>query len=78
MNIIELTESLKTSVFRDLPLKNARFTAQRARNCKGTSENNRFSEVPLTYLAILQETVRDALFFLHFQHSLSKLILSIP
>ncbi|MDR2702541.1 MAG: hypothetical protein LBB72_08930, partial [Spirochaetaceae bacterium] len=42
-------ESLKTSVFRDLPLKNARFAAQRARNCKGTSENNRFSEVPMIF-----------------------------
>ncbi|MDR2701899.1 MAG: hypothetical protein LBB72_05675 [Spirochaetaceae bacterium] len=47
-------ESLKTSVFRDLPLKNARFTAQRARNCKGTSKNNRFLEVPsgLVFLCI--------------------------
>jgi hypothetical protein len=42
-----IRESLKTSVFRDLPLKNARFAAQRARNCKGTSKNNRFLEVPL-------------------------------
>jgi hypothetical protein len=39
-------ESLKTEVFRDLPLKSARFAAQRARNCKGTSKNNRFLEVP--------------------------------
>jgi protein-disulfide isomerase len=43
---IKNEESLKTSVFRDLPLKNARFAAQRARNCKGTSKNNRFLEVP--------------------------------
>jgi hypothetical protein len=42
-------ESLKTSVFRDLPLKNARFAAQRARNCKGTSKNNRFLEVPKSF-----------------------------
>jgi hypothetical protein len=47
--IYQYRESLKTSVFRDLPLKNARFAAQRARNCKGTSENNRFSEVPYNY-----------------------------
>ncbi|MDR2516440.1 MAG: hypothetical protein LBC88_03550, partial [Spirochaetaceae bacterium] len=38
--------SLKTSVFRDEPLKNACFAAHRARNRKGTSENNRFLEVP--------------------------------
>jgi hypothetical protein len=37
-----IRESLKTSVFRDLPLKNARFAAQRARNCKGTSETTGF------------------------------------
>jgi glycosyltransferase involved in cell wall biosynthesis len=37
---------LKTSVFRDEPLKNACFAAHRARNRKGTSENNRFLEVP--------------------------------
>jgi hypothetical protein len=47
-------ESLKTSVFRDLPLKNARFAAQRAKNCKGTSKNNRFLEVPY----ILTEAMR--------------------
>ncbi|MDR2700809.1 MAG: LysE family transporter [Spirochaetaceae bacterium] len=49
-------ESLKTEVFRDLPLKNARFVAQRARNCKGTSKNNRFLEVPGSFIigALLQ------------------------
>ncbi|MDR2702076.1 MAG: AMP-binding protein [Spirochaetaceae bacterium] len=46
-------EFLKTSVFRDLPLKNARFAAQRARNRKGTSKNNRFLEVPFFIAAAL-------------------------
>ncbi|MDR2702053.1 MAG: hypothetical protein LBB72_06460 [Spirochaetaceae bacterium] len=52
MKKTNIRESLKTSVFRDLPLKNARFTAQRARNCKGTSKNNRFLEVPIITLLI--------------------------
>jgi hypothetical protein len=54
-------ESLKTSVFRDLSLKNARFAAQRARNCKGTSGNNRFLEVPILIYRNYHE--KPALFF---------------
>jgi hypothetical protein len=37
--------SLKTEVFRDAQIKNTCFAAHRARNRKGTSENNRFLEV---------------------------------
>ncbi|MDR2701152.1 MAG: DUF362 domain-containing protein, partial [Spirochaetaceae bacterium] len=51
MKRTSIRESLKTSVFRDLPLKNARFAAQRARNCKGTAKNNRFLEVPIIFVS---------------------------
>ncbi|MDR2512121.1 MAG: CDP-glycerol glycerophosphotransferase family protein, partial [Bacteroidales bacterium] len=43
---IDKRASLKTSVFRDDPLKKACFTACRTGNCKGTSKNNQFFEVP--------------------------------
>ncbi|MDR2511382.1 MAG: CDP-glycerol glycerophosphotransferase family protein, partial [Bacteroidales bacterium] len=45
--------SLKTSVFRDDPLKKACFTACRTGNCKGTSKNNQFFEVPKTNKIVL-------------------------
>jgi hypothetical protein len=38
------------SLFRDEPLKNACFTARGAKNRRGTSESNRFLEVPALYM----------------------------